>query len=158
MLVEFPMWLIATTNIIAWPVIQLTLAWTFTRMPTHWFSAPRSRAFENNGKFYEQSFSIKSWKDQLPDAASWFSGGFAKAHLKTRDQDHIKRFIQETWRGELCHWSALAFIPLFFLFNPWWGDLIIVAYAILANLPCILVQRYNRARLLQMLKRAALHS
>mgnify|MGYP003343114664 CR=1 FL=1 len=45
--------------------------------------------------------------------------------------------------GELCHWSALVCAPLFFLWNPWWGDLIVVGYALAANLPCILVQRYK---------------
>ena len=149
MLVELPMYWIALINIIAWPTIQLGLAWAFTRMPAEWFSAPSSRSFERNGKFYEQSFFIKSWKDRLPDAATWFSGGFAKAHLGNRDTKYLTRFIQETWRGEFCHWCALAFVPLFFLFNPWWGYLIIVAYAILANLPCIFAQRYNRIRLVR---------
>lgn len=42
--------------------------------------------------------------------------------------------------------TALAFVPLFFLWNPWWADLVIVAYAIAANVPCIVAQRYNRVR------------
>ena len=42
----------------------------------------------------------------------------------------------------------------FFLWNPWWGDLIIVAYAVAANLPCIFAQRYNRSRLTRLLGRA----
>ena len=83
----------------------------------------------------------------MPDAARWFRGGFAKGKLTSRDPAYWERFIRETWRGELCHWSALACAPLFFLWNPWWGDLVIVAYALAANLPCILAQRYNRARL-----------
>jgi hypothetical protein len=47
----------------------------------------------------------------------------------------------------LCPAGAIASAPVFFLWNPWWGDLIIVLYALVANLPCILVQRYNRFRL-----------
>jgi glycosyl-4,4'-diaponeurosporenoate acyltransferase len=47
----------------------------------------------------------------------------------------------------------MACAPVFFLWNPWWSDLIIVAYALTANLPCILAQRYNRARFQRLLTR-----
>jgi hypothetical protein len=66
---------------------------------------------------------------------------------------HLHRFIRETWRGELCHWCALGCAPVFFLWNPWWADLIMVGYGLLANLPCILAQRYNRLRLQRLLSR-----
>ena len=101
---------------------------------------------------------ISTRSRRLPDAATWFSGGFAKARLEQPDPAYLERFIIETWRGELCHWSALAFMPVFFLWNPWWGDLIIVAYALGANLPCILAQRYNRIRLMKLKRRADLAS
>ena len=34
-----------------------------------------------------------------------------------------------------------------------WADLIMVVYAVSANLPCILAQRYNRARIQRLLAR-----
>jgi glycosyl-4,4'-diaponeurosporenoate acyltransferase len=138
-------------NLISWPTIQWCLAWAFTRMPHAWFHAPRAMEFERNGTFYESSFGIRDWKDRLPDAATWLGGGFAKASLSNAHPEYLARFILETWRGELCHWAALALTPVFFLWNPWWGDLIIVTYAIAANLPCILAQRYNRIRLQRLL-------
>ena len=49
--------------------------------------------------------------------------------------------------AELAHVPILLLGPVFFAFNPWWLALVMVAYAIVANVPCILVQRYNRARL-----------
>ena len=39
----------------------------------------------------------------------------------------------------------------FFLWNPCWADLVMVAYALAANLPCILAQRYNRSRFQRLL-------
>jgi glycosyl-4,4'-diaponeurosporenoate acyltransferase len=39
------------------------------------------------------------------------------------------------------------------LWNPWWLGLAMVGYALAANLPCLLTQRYNRARLMRMLAR-----
>jgi glycosyl-4,4'-diaponeurosporenoate acyltransferase len=35
-------------------------------------------------------------------------------------------------------------LPLFFLWNPPWACLVMTTYALAANLPCILAQRYNR--------------
>ena len=75
--------------------------------------------WERGGHFYETVFRIKSWKDRLPDAARWFGSGFAKGSLAGTQRDYLQRFIRETWRGELCHWAALACAPLFFLWNPW---------------------------------------
>ncbi len=145
-------WIIAL-NVAGWLTIQLGLAWVFTRMPVEWFNPGNTFAWERGGRFYEVVFRIKEWKDRLPDAARWFGGGFAKGTLAGKQGHYLQRFIRETWRGELCHWAAIACAPVFFLWNPWWGDWIIVAYALAANLPCILVQRYNRQRLRRLLAR-----
>jgi len=150
---EFPIALVITLNIAGWPVIQLGLAWAFTRMPVTWFNPGVAHAWEQGGRFYERFLGIKHWKDWLPDAARWFSGGFAKGGLADTRPDYLHRFIRETWRGELCHWCALGCAPVFFLWNPWWADLIMVGYGLLANLPCILAQRYNRLRLRRLLSR-----
>jgi glycosyl-4,4'-diaponeurosporenoate acyltransferase len=152
-LIELPIVWVVVLNVAGWLVIQLGLAWGFTRMPAAWFQPGPAGAWEERGRFYERVFLIKRWKDRLPDAARWFSGGFAKGSLAGADPTYVERFIRETWRGELCHWCALGCAPGFFLWNPWWGDLVIVAYAVAANLPCILAQRYNRLRLRRLLAR-----
>ncbi len=151
MLIKLSIFWIVALNVGGWLVIQLGLAWIFLRMPAHWFDHGEAWAWERRGQFYERFFLIKRWKDRLPDAARWFSGGFAKGRLVGKNPDYLRRFIRETWRGELCHWLAMACAPLFFLWNPWWGDLIIGCYAVAANMPCILVQHYNRSRFWRML-------
>lgn len=152
MLIELPIVWIVILNVAGWLVIQLGLAWIFTRLPAERFNPGPPYAWEHRGRFYQRVFAIKRWKNQLPDAARWFAGGFAKAELTGKGANYWQRFARETWRGELCHWCAIACAPVFFLWNPWWGDLIIVAYALAANLPCILVQRYNRARFHKLLR------
>lgn len=154
MLIELPIVWIIILNVGVWLVIQLGFAWVFTQMPVGWFNPSAPRAWECDGRFYEQVFSIKRWKNWLPDAASWFTNGFAKGELTSKAPNYWRLFIRETWRGELCHWYAIACVPIFCLWNPWWGELIIVAYALAANLPCILAQRYNRSRLTRLLNRA----
>lgn len=155
MRIELPIGWVIALNVAGWPVLQFGLAWAFTRMPVRWFKPGRARAWEQDGRFYERAFALKLWKDRLPDAARWFGGGFAKGALSGTGRDYLERFVRETRRGELCHWAAMAFAPVFFLWNPWWADLIMAGYALAANLPCILAQRYNRARLQRLLARGS---
>jgi glycosyl-4,4'-diaponeurosporenoate acyltransferase len=152
-LIELPNKWTVVLNVAGWPVIQFGLAWLLNLMPVTWFEPPAGGAWEQGGQFYESNFGIKHWKDQLPDAARWFGLGFAKDSLARMDSSYLHRFIRETRRGELCHWFALGCTPVFFLWNPWWADLIIIGYAVLANLPCILALRYNRLRFQRLLAR-----
>ena len=108
MLIELPIVWIILVNVAGWPVIQFGLAWLFMQMPVAWFNPGGARAWEQGGRFYERVFGIKRWKDWLPDAARWFGGGFAKGTLLNTQADYLRRFIRETWRGELCHWCALG--------------------------------------------------
>lgn len=153
MLIELPIAWTIVVNVLGWPAIQITFAWVFTQFPERLFNPGGASGWERGGRFYERFFHIKAWKDRLPDAARWFGGGFPKGSLAGTDRDYLQRFIRETWRGELCHWAAMLCLPVFFLWNPWWGDLIMSAYALGANIPCILAQRYNRARLQRLLAR-----
>jgi glycosyl-4,4'-diaponeurosporenoate acyltransferase len=147
--IELPAGWIATLNVAGWLAIQLALAWTVTKLPARWFLTYKPRPAPPRAALrrYERWFAVKRWKDRLPDGAAWFAGGFAKRNLAERDPAHLARFAAETRRGELCHWLAIACTPLFFLWNPWWGDVVVTAYALAANLPCIIAQRYNRLRL-----------
>lgn len=147
MLIRLPTAWVIALNVAGWPVIQLFLGWAFTRMPERWFNPPAPNRLLWDRRFYERVLRVKAWKDRIPDAARWFRSGFPKGSLRAGSPEYLRRFARETWRGELCHWLALGCAPVFLLWNPWWADVIMVAYALLANVPCILVQRYNRLRL-----------
>ena len=151
-------WVIAL-NVIAWLVIQFGLAWAFTQLAAERFdylnAIARPRGWERGGRSYERVFAIKRWKDKLPDASRMFRGGFAKGNLKNATPEYLKRFLRETWRGEVVHWLALLALPLFAIWNPWWGVLVNAAVALAVNFPCILALRYNRARFQRLLARRA---
>ena len=157
MLIELSIVWVIVLNIVAWLTIQFGLAWALTQIsparfnPNNLFA--RSGKWERNGRIYERWFAIKRWKDKLPDAASWFRGGFAKANLQTASSEFLERFLRETWRGELVHWIALFALPLFCIWNPWWGVGVNAAVALAVNFPCILALRYNRARFNRLLTR-----
>jgi glycosyl-4,4'-diaponeurosporenoate acyltransferase len=102
---------------------------------------------------YERLLRVRHWKGFLPEAGDLFRGGFSKRRLARRDRSYLERFVVETRRAELTHWVIMALGPVFFLWNPWWLALAMVGYALAANVPCVLTQRYNRSRLLRLLTR-----
>ena len=159
MLIEASIGWVIALNVIAWLVIQFGLAWGFTQFSAERFDYrclfAHPRGWERGGRFYERVFAIKRWKDKLPDASRMFHGGFAKAKLQTATPEYLDRFLRETWRGEVVHWLALLALPLFALWNPWWGVLVNAAVALAVNFPCILALRYNRARFQRLLARRA---
>jgi glycosyl-4,4'-diaponeurosporenoate acyltransferase len=144
-----PVWLVAA-NVAAWLAVQLCLAWGLTRVPARrfdpWCALARPRRWECGGRVYLRVFRVRRWKDRLPDGATWV-GGTGKRSLPARSREALESFARESWRGELVHWLALLALPLFALWNPPWAMLANAAYAATANLPCIIAQRYNRARL-----------
>lgn len=99
-------------------------------------------------KFYKK-IGIKKWKDKVPDLG--WTAGFPKANLQSLEPEYLKKFIDETCKGELLHHIAgvLGFVALFIFPSQ---DFFLVLPIVLVNfllhlLPCI-IQRYNRARLL----------
>ena len=110
----------------------------------------RPRRFERGGTWYER-IGIKRWKGWLPEAGGLFTGGFAKSAVRLHDLDHLERFVVETRRAEWTHWTIMLITPLFLVWNWWWVEPVMLAYAVTANGPCLAVQRYNSARLLRAL-------
>lgn len=117
----------------------------------------RLRAVERGGRVYERVLRIKRWKDLLPEAGALFRGGFSKRRLRRHDRAYLEQFVVATRRAEVAHWPILALAPTFLVWipafgMPWWLAIAMVGYGVVANVPCILVQRYNRARLERMLQ------
>jgi glycosyl-4,4'-diaponeurosporenoate acyltransferase len=112
----------------------------------------RLRSWERSGRAYE-ALGIRRWKDRLPEAGAVFGGGVSKRALPGRGADDLERFAAETRRAELVHWSIPLITPVFALWNPPALFAAMVAYSVLANAPCIAIQRFNRARLARVLDR-----
>ncbi len=128
---------------------------SFAALLTYWPSANikwtsrKWKVFAQEIWLYENFFQIRRWKKKLPDGGAWFRGGFHKKKLTSRDPRYLEEFIRETCKGELTHLAVLACTPVFFLWNPPWASAILVVYMLIANVPCILTQRYNRPWLIR---------
>lgn len=141
-------------NAFACAVLQMGIAWLFERWDVRRFSVDR-RAFQPHDReidFYRM-LGIRRWKRLLPDGAPWVGGSFSKARLAQRDEAYLRRFAAESYRGELAHLFMIACMPIVFVWNPLRTWPVFCLYALAANLPCILTQRYNRAMLLRILEK-----
>ena len=115
----------------------------------------RLRSFEAGGRWYRDRLRIHRWKDRLPEAGALFAGGMSKRQLPALDTAGLQLFARETRRAELAHWWAMLCGPLFALWNPPLATALLVTYGVLVNLPFIVIQRYNRARIEALLERRA---
>ncbi len=146
---------IVVANVIGIPAIHLGISWIYTRMDRDRFEPSSAlyleRGWERQGRLYEKFFRIRKWKHLLPDAAPWFSG-FAKGKLSKRDPKFVRAFIAETCRSESAHYAQIPGILLTLIWNPWpVAAGVMIIYAFLSNLPCILLQRFTRIRMRKLL-------
>ena len=123
-------------------------------LPSSFFDCKRffykPRKWEKNGKFYVKCLKIKKWKDHLPQYVA--EGGFSKRKLesfKKINEEYIEMFITETCRAEWNHCVCSLYFVVSFLINDWPYSLIFSLIPIVANLPFLIIQRYNRMRLMR---------
>lgn len=152
--VDLPRWAMVALDVAVWGGWSALVGYWAHRRPAEAFARDswlyRIRSFERGGRLYER-IGIKRWKDRLPEAGALFTGGFSKRSVRTRDRAVLERFVVETRRAEWTHWTIMAVLPVFLLWNWWWVELLMLVYAVAANGPCLVVQRYNRARLTRLL-------
>ena len=101
---------------------------------------------KSEGVFGEKKFPNQKWKDKLPDGTVIAKRGFDKSRLGKTDSAALKKFIIETQRAELTHWLLIPPAFLFFC-GIQDGRVGHGFYALLVNVPFIMIQRYNRPRL-----------
>jgi glycosyl-4,4'-diaponeurosporenoate acyltransferase len=162
MLLHLPTLPTILLDIAAWLIIHMGVSYSMTHIPLRSFDTGfwlyKQRKWEKDGKIYVRIFRLRKWKKRLPDGAALFKKGFKKKHLKELDDVYLDDFIRETCRAELTHWIMFLFSLVFFIWNPWWVGIVMIVYAILVNVPCIIIQRYNRIRLKRVCaKLTALH-
>jgi glycosyl-4,4'-diaponeurosporenoate acyltransferase len=135
-----------------WATSGAAVGWSARRLPSSYLATDnrltRLRDWERSGRCYER-LGVRRWKAHLPDAGRWF-GGPPNRQLPGRGRDSLVAFAREARRAELVHWAAPLPVLAFPLWNPWPITAAMVVYALAANVPCLLVQRYNRARIARM--------
>lgn len=133
-----------------WSVTQLLLSHLFTKVPRSFFATHHQWfqifSFEKEGELWNRLFLINRWKEYIPEG-EWLNKNVYNKHvLKPLTQESVYKMIIEMRRAELVHW--LSILPVIvFVKAPKCIKTINILYALLANVPIILTQRYNRPRL-----------
>jgi glycosyl-4,4'-diaponeurosporenoate acyltransferase len=155
-----PQALTIVVDVIAWGVFHSATGYAAYRLDESRLSRDgwllRPRRFETAGRWYRRWLRVHRWKDKMPEAGNLFRGGISKRQLPGRDMAALQLFVRETRRAELTHWWAMWCGPIFILWNPPLAAALLVAYGVLVNLPFIVIQRYNRFRILALTERLAL--
>lgn len=142
-------WMINFALMIVWHMLTLVLC---INISSRFFSPKRflylQQRWEKNGAFYVKTLHIKKWKDYLPQYVA--KDGFSKKKLKQdaqKDLQYINMFIIETCRAEWNHVVCCMYWIVSFFVNSFCYAVIFSLIPVLANLPFIAIQRYNRIRL-----------
>lgn len=125
-------------------------------LPRSWFSADkapwRSAAWERDGRIYD-AIGIRRWKDKVPDSSKYARDMVPKSIAARPTYASIGRLVAETCVAECVH-AVLMLASLAVLWIwPGVGGAAVYVLCILGNLPFILIQRFNRPRLLRMQQR-----
>ncbi len=137
--------------IVGWVAWSLLIGFIGHHLPLKWLETDtwliQPRPWGEDRHDYEQRLWIKHWKDRLPEAGDFFSGGFRKSTVGNGNREVLSRFLAETRRAEYVHIMIWLFYLVTLFWTPGWGIIINLAVGTAFNLPCIWVQRYNRIRL-----------
>lgn len=126
-------------------------------LPRRWFDAGRfpyrTASWERGGAVYEK-LGIRRWKDVAPDMSKLMPRMVPKKVPQQNTADGIDRLVRETCVAECVHAALiLAGAVCLWLWPGWGGALVFAVWALAGNLPFILIQRYNRPRLVRLLAR-----
>lgn len=125
------------------------------KVPRSWFDPEKfpfkSFKWEQEGRIYEK-IGIQHWKNHTPDMSKHFQKTFAKQGNLLRSPEHLRKLVAETCSAEFVHAVLILLSPAFVLLMDEYGALAMVLY-ILGNLVSLIIQRYNRPRIMKIIQR-----
>jgi glycosyl-4,4'-diaponeurosporenoate acyltransferase len=155
MVINLPIFWVILLDCLAWAIIQPSVAYLSMRFPASVLKSEqwlyRTRRWEAGGEIYNIVFHVKHWKWRLPYGGSLFQKDFSMKKIASNEEEYLRLWVKESCRSELCHWVAISPAVLFFVWNPFWMWIMMLVYAVIINTIPIIVQRYNRPRLLRIL-------
>lgn len=109
--------------------------------------------WERGGRLYNK-LKIEKWKSIMPDKSRYVQSTVRKSVGGDRGAAHMEQLAKETCVAEAVHWGLWLISPVVLLINESPYSWIFCALYGLSNLPFIMIQRYNRPRLLRAAERA----
>ena len=151
----YPAWFYIFANASIWVSWSILVGYAANFLPEKYFEKDtlitRLRKFETQ-VWFQKYLKVHISKKYLPEKGVIFGKGTSKKSLPLAKPAALKRLLIETRRAEYVHWIVVFAWVFTLWFNPPWAVWTVATLLIFGNLPCILVQRYNRLRLLRILK------
>ncbi|MEB7725233.1 glycosyl-4,4'-diaponeurosporenoate acyltransferase CrtO family protein [Mammaliicoccus fleurettii] len=140
-------------NALYWFIVQMIIAQLGTRISYKFLEKDnkyfRSWNFEKEGQLWQQLVKVQYWKDHLPDGQHINSDIKSKSTFDlSKNVNEIQQFILETRRAEIVHMLSIFSVIAFYKSSKS-VKIINFAYVVIANVPCMIVQRYNRPKLIR---------
>lgn len=105
--------------------------------------------WEKDGKIYLK-IHIDRWKDHMPDMSQHIQRTVRKKMpINQLSSELTLRLVLETCVAELVHWVLVLLGPVYLVLLPGIWGWIGVLLSVLGNLPFIMIQRYNRPRMIR---------
>ncbi len=127
-------------------------------VPRAWFHADRFPyapcKWEEDGAVYEK-MGIQRWKDRLPDMSRVCKRMFPKRLDRFPTAERVERLIAETCVAEATHGALCLAAPVIWFFWRNYVGVILSGTVVICNLPFMMIQRYNRPKLVVLYKRLA---
>ena len=123
-------------------------------LPKRWFKPEkglfRSFPVERNGTIYEK-LGIRKWHRKVLDMSRILPGWMPAKKLSCDYEQNLPVMIRETCVAEVIHISvSIAGLRCLWMWPGVGGVTVTAIHIVLLNLPFILIQRYNRPRLIRL--------
>ena len=120
----------------------------------HHFAAHRapwkSASWEKEGRFWDRTLSVRRWMNLVPDMSRIMPDMVPKRIIGVATPKQVESLIRETCVAELIHWLLFALgFECVFIWDGVGGWIISLLFSV-GNLPFIVIQRYNRPRLVRL--------
>jgi glycosyl-4,4'-diaponeurosporenoate acyltransferase len=143
-------------NLIIFVLFTIEVSYLSNKFPDKVYSYKRwifkERKWEENGQVYHRILKVNYWKNRLPELGDFLKGVFPKKQIKEYSQKYLQIYLIESCKAELTHWGIILSSCLFLF----WCDLktsaIIVIIAVVLNLPYVAILRYNRPRIVKLIR------
>lgn len=122
-------------------------------VPGAWFHEDRfpykAWAWEQGGSWYT-CLGIRKWQAKVPDMSRILPGTMQAKKVTSNFPRELPGMITETCIAEWIHvLLCILILPCLWIWQGWGGIAFVVVY-ILTNIPFVMIQRYNRPRLIRL--------
>jgi glycosyl-4,4'-diaponeurosporenoate acyltransferase len=142
-------------NLLIFILYSVGITYFSTKIPASAFTRNqwlfKVRKWERDGQIYQRLLNVKRWKGSLPELSDFIKSVFPKKQIKEYSQKYFQAYFAESCRSELTHWCIILSTFLFLFWCDFKTYALIALIAVILNLPYVIIQRYNRPRIMKII-------